>query len=171
MMQPNDPGTGPRTRTLTWEDPRAGARVGAAMAGIDYLRAMAAGEVSPPPIGITMGFEIGAIEEGRVVFEADPAEFHYNPIGVVHGGLALTLCDSAMGCAVHSLLPAGAGYTTLEVKVNFVRPLTTETGRIRCEGVVVHAGRTVATAEARITDAAGKLYAHGTTTCMIFRPA
>ncbi|HEX5705724.1 MAG TPA: PaaI family thioesterase, partial [Pyrinomonadaceae bacterium] len=98
-----------------------------------------------------------------------PEEYHYNPIGVVHGGLAATLLDSAMGCAVHSTLPAGAGYTTLEIKVNFVRPLTTETRGVRCEARVVYVGGRTATAEGRVTDEQGKLYAHGTTTCLIFR--
>lgn len=93
----------------------------------------------------------------------------YNPIGSVHGGVALTLLDSAMGCAVHTLLDAGVGYTTLEVKTNFVRPITADTGPIRCEGTVIHSGSRIATAEGKLTDAAGKLLAHGTTTCMIFR--
>ncbi len=88
----------------------------------------------------------------------------------MHGGLAATLCDTAVGCAVHSTLPAGAGYTTLELKVNFIRPLSVDTGRVFCEGRVIHVGGRVATAEARVTDAAGKLYAHATTTCMVFRP-
>ncbi|HEY0035194.1 MAG TPA: PaaI family thioesterase, partial [Longimicrobium sp.] len=97
-------------------------------------------------------------------------EYHYNPIGVVHGGLAATMADSAMGCAVHSTLPAGAGYTTLEFKINFVRPLTRDTGRVLCEARTIHVGGRVATAEARVTDAEGRLYAHATTTCMVFRP-
>jgi uncharacterized protein (TIGR00369 family) len=117
-----------------------------------------------------MNIAIGEIEEGRVVFTVEPAEYHYNPIGMVHGGLACTLCDSAMGCAVHTMLPAGVGYTTLELKVNFIRPLTRETGLVRCEGTVIHAGSRSATAEARLYDAAGTLYGHATTTCMIFRP-
>jgi uncharacterized protein (TIGR00369 family) len=103
------------------------------------------------------------------VFAVEPAEYHYNPIGLVHGGLACTLLDSAMGCAVHTTLPAGTGYTTLELKVNLIRPLTRETGRVLCEGTIIHVGGRTATAEARITDAAGALYAHATTTCMIFR--
>lgn len=103
------------------------------------------------------------------MFACEPAEYHYNPIGTVHGGLASTLLDSAMGCAVHSTLPAGAGYTTLELKVNMLRPIAVSTGRLLCEGRTVHVGGRVATAEGRLTDEAGKLYAHATTTCMLFR--
>jgi uncharacterized protein (TIGR00369 family) len=161
----------PRTRTVSWDDPMVGAKAAPAMSGLDYLRAMARGELPPPPIMPLMGIQIGEIAEGRVSFTVEPAEYHYNPIGVVHGGLACTLFDSAMGCAVHSTLPAGAGYTTLELKVNFLRPLTRETGRVVCEGSVIHVGNRIATAEARLHDAAGKLYGHATTTCMIFRPA
>jgi uncharacterized protein (TIGR00369 family) len=110
------------------------------------------------------------VEEGRAIFEGEPTEYHYNPIGVVHGGLAATLLDSAMGCAVHSMLPVGVGYTTLEIKVNYLRALTSETGTVRAEGRVIKVGGRVAVAEGRITDAAGNLYAHSTTTCLILRP-
>ena len=105
--------------------------------------------------------------DGLAVFECEPAEQHYNPIGVVHGGLAMTLLDSAMGCCVHTRLPAGTAYTTLEVKVNLVRAITAKTGLIRATGKVIHLGGKTATAEGRLEDAAGKLYAHGTTTCII----
>jgi uncharacterized protein (TIGR00369 family) len=115
-----------------------------------------------------MGFGIVEVEEGRAVFAATPTELHYNPIGVVHGGFAATLLDSAMGCAVQSTLPAGVLYTTLEVKVNFARPLTCDTGRVLCTGTIVHRGRTVATAEGRLTaEATGKLLAHASTTCLV----
>lgn len=159
-----------RTRIITWDDPMAGAQAAVSMRGIDYLHAMARGELPPPPMLQLMSMQIGDIEEGRVVFFVEPAEFHYNPIGSVHGGLACTLCDSAMGCAIHSTLPAGVGYTTLELKINFLRPLTRETGRVRCEGTVIHVGSRISTAEARLTDGNGKLYGHATTTCIIFRP-
>ena len=114
-----------------------------------------------------MGFDIEEVGEGRVVFAVEPQEYHYNPIGMVHGGLAATLLDSAMGCAVHSLLPEGRGYTTLEIKVNYVRALKHDTGRVRAIGKVIHLGGKIATAEGSLIDSAGKLYAHGTTTCLL----
>ncbi len=159
-----------RTRTFTWEDPRPPAEAARGLSGLDYLRKIVAGELPRPPISAMMNFGLAELEEGRAVFTAEPAEYHYNPIGVVHGGLAATLLDSAMGCAVHSMLPAGAGYTTLEIKVNYVRPMTAETGEVRCEARVIHVGGRTATAEGKVVDGAGKLYAHATTTCIIFRP-
>ncbi|MET0644975.1 MAG: PaaI family thioesterase [Pyrinomonadaceae bacterium] len=158
-----------RTRTFSWEDPRALAEAARGLTGLEFLNKVASGELPRPPISALMNFGLAELEEGRVVFTAEPAEYHYNPIGVVHGGLAATLLDSAMGCAVHSVLPAGAGYTTLEIKVNYVRALTAETGEVRCEARVIHVGGRTATAEGKVLDAAGKLYAHATTTCIIFR--
>jgi uncharacterized protein (TIGR00369 family) len=141
------------------------------MTGLEFLRAIAAGELPGAPIAELLGFEPVEAEEGRVLFAATPDRRHYNPIGTVHGGLAATLLDSAMGCAVHSTLPAGVGYTTLELKVNFTRPITSDTGRILCEGTLVHRGGRVATAEGRVfAEATGKLLAHGTTTCLILSP-
>jgi uncharacterized protein (TIGR00369 family) len=138
------------------------------MTGLELLRAMAAGDAPGAPIADLIGFEPVEAEEGRVVFAAEPGPQHYNPLGAVHGGLAATLLDSAMGCAVHSTLPEGKGYTTLELKVNFTRPITLDTGRILCEGKVVHRGGRVATAEGQvIAERSGKLLAHGTTTCLI----
>ena len=158
-----------RTRTVSWEDPVASAAAAAGKSGLEFLHAIAAGEIPNPPIGALMGFIPIEAEEGRVVFAVDPGEHHYNPIGSVHGGLALTLLDSAMGCAVHSTLPPGVAYTSLEVKVNFDRPITRETGRVLCEGKLVNAGKTVATAEGRMyVEETGKLLAHGTTTCLLF---
>ncbi len=113
-----------RTLTVSWEDPRALAEAGRGLSGLEYLRKIAAGELPRPPIGALMNFGLDELGEGHAVFTVEPAEYHYNPLGVVHGGLAATLLDSAMGCAVHSALPAGAWYTTLEIKVNFVRPMT-----------------------------------------------
>ncbi len=158
-----------RKRMVTWEDPTAGVEAAAKMSGLEYLRAIARGELPTAPMADLIGFDFSEIEEGRVVFECTPAEYHYNPIGVVHGGLACTLFDSAMGCAVHTMLPAGVGYTTVELKVNFLRPITLKTGRLLCEGTTIHVGRHIATAEARLLDTSGKLYGHATTTCMIFR--
>jgi uncharacterized protein (TIGR00369 family) len=163
------PDESPRSRTFTGDDPRPGAEAARTMSGMEYLRAIQGGVFPPPPMASLMGMELVSVDEGRAVFAVQPAEYHYNPIGVVHGGLASTLLDSAMGCAVHTMLPAGAGYTTLDLTVNLVRPLTHETGRVLCTGSVIHVGGRIATAEGRITDEAGKLYAHGTTTCMIFR--
>ncbi len=168
-VQDADSAPAARTRTFSWEDPMIGAAVAPTMSGLDYMHAIVRGELPPPPIARMMDFTVETVEEGRVVFAVEPAEYHYNPIGMVHGGLACTLFDSAMGCAIHTTLPAGAGYTTLEIKVNFLRPLSMKTGRVLCEGKTIHVGRTTALAEARLLDAAGKLYGHATTTCMIFR--
>ena len=158
-----------RTLTVDWEDPRVLVEAARGLSGLEFLQRIIAGELPPPPIAALLKFELAELSEGHAVFAVEPAEYHYNPIGVVHGGLAATLLDSAMGCAVHSALPAGAGYTSLEIKVNFVRPLTAETGRVRCEAKLIHLGGRTATAEGRVVDEAGKLYAHGTTTCLIFR--
>src|SRR5918993_1210040 len=122
-----------RTRTFSWEDPKGLADAARGLTGLEFLRKVVAGELPRPPIGALMNFGLAELSEGRAVFTVEPAEYHYNPIGVVHGGLAATLLDSAMGCPVPSPLPAGAGYTTLEVKVNSVPPLTAETGEVRCE--------------------------------------
>lgn len=166
-----EPTTTPeRTRTITWEDPTIGARAARKMSGMEYLAALMRRELPAPPISATLAIYPTELEEGRVVFTVEPAEYHYNPIGIVHGGLAATLCDSAMGCAVHTTLPAGTTYTTLELKVNFIRALTVGTGPVRCEGKVISTGGRIATAEARVTDADGTLYAHATTTCLVLRP-
>lgn len=172
VMNPESPPAGAavplRSRLVTWEDPAPAAREGGHLPGLEYLRAMAEGRLPTPPIARLMGFEFVSADDGRVVFAAQPAEYHYNPIGLVHGGLAATLLDSAMSCAVHSTLPAGAAYTTLELKVNFVRAISKETGRVICEGEVVHRGTTVATAQGRlVAEETGRLLAHGTTTCLL----
>lgn len=140
------------------------------MSGLEFVKAIFDGRIPPPPITATLNFTGAEAVEGKVVFVGDPAEFLYNPIGTVHGGWAMTMLDSAMGCAVQTTLAAGERYTTLDVSVNFVRPITTETGRVRCEGTVLHRGGTVATAEGRlIAESSGKLLAHGTTTCLVIR--
>ena len=164
-----DVAEGVRSRTITWHDPVATAARALELSGLEYLQAIAAGELPPPPIAALMDMGPIEVDEGRAVFVAEPAEFHYNPIGVVHGGLAATLLDSAMGCAVQTTLPAGDAYTTLEVKVNYVRPMTRETGRVLAEATIVHRGGRIATAEGRIvSEADGKLLAHATTTCLIW---
>lgn len=166
-MKRNGIETTSRSVTVTWEDPLAALAAGKGLSGLEYMRQLIAGAIPPPPIAMLLGFRLASVEIGEAVFECAPGEQHYNPIGVVHGGLALTLLDSAMGCAVHTTLPAGTAYTTLEVKTNLVRALTAGSGPIRATGKVVHAGRRVATAEGRLEDASGRLYAHGSTTCMI----
>ena len=163
-------GESTRTRTVRWEDPAPGLALAAEMSGLEYIRAIFEGRLPPPPIAVTMGFTGSEAEEGRVVFRGEPGEHLYNPIGVVHGGFAMTLLDSALGCAVQTTLARGDWYTTLETKVNFVRPVTTDTGPVRCEGTIISRGRRVATAEGRlIAERTGKVLAHGTTTCLIER--
>ena len=160
-----------RTRTITWQDPLPAAAAGAGLAGIEYMNAIRAGEIPPPPIAVTMNMSIVEVEEGRAIFEGEPGEEHYNPIGVVHGGYASTLLDSALGCAVHTTLPAGVGYTTQTLEMKFLRPITRETGRVRAEAEVVHRGRRQATVEARLLAAeGGKLLATGTSSCLILEP-
>jgi uncharacterized protein (TIGR00369 family) len=157
-----------RSRTLVWQDPLPTAAAGATMSGLEYMEAIVAGEVPPPPIAVTMRIRPIELSEGHAVFEGEPGEEHYNPIGVVHGGYAATLLDSALGCSVHTTLPAGVGYTSLGLEAKYVRPITRDTGRVLCEANVVHRGRRQATSEARLTAAdSGKLLAHGVATCML----
>jgi uncharacterized protein (TIGR00369 family) len=156
-----------RERTYSWGDPGVSATAARTSAGIDVLRALARGELPAAPVVSTLGFVLDSVEPGHVQFSFEPAEFHYNPIGVVHAGLAMTLLDSAMGCAFVSTIEAGVAWTTLELKANFTRALTMDTGTVRCTGTMVHPGRTVATTEARIEDARGRLCAHGTSTILV----
>lgn len=138
------------------------------LSGYEFLKRILDGVFPAPPITKVFNFRLSEVEPGRVVFTGRPSRDYYNPIGSAHGGYAATLLDSCLGCAVHSSLPAGTGYTTLEIKVNFVRPILENTGPLRAEGKVISKGKRVATAEGRIVGADGKLYAHGTTTCLIF---
>jgi uncharacterized protein (TIGR00369 family) len=140
----------------------------ASMAGVDFVRAIFEHRLPAPPIMQTVEPYDSSAEPGIVAFHSVPGFRHYNPIGAVHGGYAAILLDSAMGLAVHSALPAGTGYTTLEFKVSFIKGMTTDTGPVRTEGRTLHVGRRAATAEARITDAKGRLLAHATTTCLVF---
>jgi len=140
----------------------------AARPGIDFVRALFAGQLPAPPIMQTVEPFDSSAEPGVVAFHSIPGFRHYNPIGSVHGGYAATLLDSAMGLAVHSTLPAGSGYTTLEFKISFIKGITKDTGTVRSEGKTLSVGRRAATAEARITDAKGRLLAHATTTCLVF---
>lgn len=156
-----------RSRTHRWEDPLATLADSAGLSGLEVIRRIASGEIPQPPIASTLGFRLVLAEEGRAVFECEPAEFHYNPIGTVHAGLASTLLDSAMGCAFVTTLEHLVGWTTLELKANFTRPITADTGTVRCVGTVVHQGRTVVTTEARLEDARARLLAHGTSTILV----
>ncbi|MDQ3380252.1 MAG: PaaI family thioesterase [Actinomycetota bacterium] len=156
-----------RTRTYTWEDPLALSERMAGSSGLELMQMMAAGELPSPPIAETLGFRLVEATPGRAVFECEPAEYHYNPIGTVHAGLTTTLLDSAMGLAFVTTLDAGVGWTTLELKANFTRAMTIDTGLVRCIGSVLHPGRRVATTEARIEDEAGRLYAHATSTILV----
>lgn len=157
-----------RERTYSWSDPSITPAVIPTTSGIDMLRKISLGELPRPPILDTLGIDPVEVDDGRVVFELTPQEWHYNPIGSVHGGVLATLADSALGCAVQTKLPAGVGYTSLEIKLNFVRGVTIGTGRIRCTGTVLSIGRRTATATCEITTAEGKLVAHGSTTCLVF---
>lgn len=138
------------------------------LSGYELMKGILEGIYPIPPIAKALNFRLTEVEPGRAVFTGQPAFDYYNPIGSVHGGYAATLLDSCMGCAVHSALPVGMSYTTLEIKVSFLRPMLETTGSVRAEGKVISTGKRVGTAEGRIVDAEGKLYAHGTTTCLIF---
>lgn len=157
-----------RQRSYSWGDPLVAASAAADHSGWEIMSALMNGQIPGAPIAATLGFIPLEMEEGRVVFELDPREWHYNPIGSVHGGVHATLLDSAMGCAIHTKLPAGRAYSTLEISVRYLRPVTAGSGPLRCEGEVVSLGSRVATARGEITDDKGKLVATGTTTCLIF---
>lgn len=157
-----------RSTELTWQDPVPTAARGLELSGLEYMRAIARKEIPPAPIAILMNMAPVEIEEGRVVFAATPGEEHYNPIGMVHGGFAATLLDSATGCAVHTTLPAGVAYASLGLEVKYLRAITSETGTVHCVADVTYRGRRQATAEARLTEAGtDRLLATGTSTCMI----
>ncbi|MBY0613540.1 MAG: PaaI family thioesterase [Beijerinckiaceae bacterium] len=136
--------------------------------GLALLQRIVDGSLPQPPIGRLMSFDLIEAEHGRVLFKGSPGAPHYNPIGSVHGGYAATILDSCMGCAVHSTLPQGVGYTTLEIKINYIRAMTTATGPVFAEGRIIHSGKRSATSEGHLRDADGKLIAHGTTTCFVF---
>ncbi|GAB3386898.1 PaaI family thioesterase [Humibacter soli] len=148
-----------RTRTIEWEDPHSLARAGRELRGADFLRAMAAGELPAPPICATMNMAIVEVAEGTVEFQCLPDESHYNPIGVVHGGLVCTLLDTVLGCAAHSTLEAGYGYTSIDISVDYLRPVTLDSGPLRAVGTVTKPGRRVIFATGEVTDAKGALVA------------
>ncbi|OHV48766.1 aromatic compound degradation protein PaaI [Pseudofrankia sp. BMG5.36] len=161
----------PRHKTVNWHDPLATAARAATMSGLEFLRALRDGEVPPPPIAAMFGFRPVGVEPGDVRFACTPDESAYNPIGVVHGGLVCTLLDTAAACAVHSTLPAGVGYTSIEIKVNYLRPVRVEPGTrtdLVAHGWVTKPGRRVAFAEGDVRDEAGRVVATASTTCLIF---
>jgi uncharacterized protein (TIGR00369 family) len=151
--------TGTRTRTYQWEDPSIPARAASRLSGLDVMRSLLAGELPAPPILQTLGFRLAEVGSGRVVFSVHAAEYMYNPI------------DSAAGCAVHTMLPVGARYTSLDLSVKFLRGMTVESGEVRCTGTVTHIGRRTSLAEARMTDENDRLLATATSSCLILPPA
>lgn len=157
-----------RTRTYTWEDPSLSVAAAAGRTGLEILEAIGAGQLPQPPVMRTLGITAIEVEEGRIVFGLEPQEFHFNPIGTMHGGVLATLLDSAAACAVQSTLPAGVGYTSLDLTTKFLRPVTLRSGPLRCEGTVLSRGQRTALAQAQVFDDAGRLIAHATSSCMIF---
>lgn len=155
--------------TINQEPPAEKAKARQTMSGLEYMRKMMTGELTPSGMAQLMDFRLVDVTEGRAIFSIKPDERHYNGLGIAHGGLAATLLDSAMGCAINTMMPAGKVFTTLEMKINYTRPMRRETGEVLCEASVIHVGGRTATAEGRIVDGEGKLYAHGTVTCMLFR--
>jgi uncharacterized protein (TIGR00369 family) len=158
-----------RTRTYSWHDPAPHAALMGRQSGLDLLRAMAAGEMPPPPVfSLIDADELIVEREGSVAVTLTPQEFHYNPLGTVHGGVIATLLDTAAGCSVHSTLPAGVSYTSLDLTTKFLRPVTVASGQVRCVGTVLQRGRRTALAQAQLLDARGTLMAHATSSCLIF---
>ena len=158
-----------RTRTFSWTDPAIAHAHLRRLSGVEFLQRVIAGEFPPPPMADLMNIRITEVDVGRVVFEGTPEEYHYNPLGVIHGGLAATMLDSALGCCVNSCLAAGDFSTTLELKVNYLRPITLATGKVRAIATIIHAGQSTAVAEGRVVDARDKIYAYGSTTCLVRR--
>jgi uncharacterized protein (TIGR00369 family) len=158
-----------RVHTLTWEDPKISARDAGSISGLDYLRAIKNGQIASPPAAKLVGYRIADVESGRAVFTLTPAEYHYNPFSTVHGGIASTVLDTTTTAAVLSTLPVGEGCSTLEIKVNFIRPITRKTGEMHCEAKIIHVGKRIATAAGKLMDKNGKLYAHAVSTCLVFQ--
>lgn len=157
-----------RSRVVSWEDPLVGAELAKTMTGLEYIQALIDGSIPPPPIVNLMNMRAVAAEVGRVTFTCEPNESHYNPIGTVHGGLVCTLLDSVAGCAVQTTLPAGQGYTSLEIKVNYLRPVLATTGTLTAVGIVTKPGRRAAFADCTVTDSQGRLVATASSTLLVF---
>lgn len=167
----DDTGT-TRRRETVWEDPRPSAKAAAGMTGLEFMRAVRDGTIPAPPISVTLGFDLTEADEGRTVFTCMPGEHHYNPIGIVHGGLVSTLIDSATGTAVHTTLANGELYATVNLSVDMLRPITDTTGLLRVESTVVHRGSNIGISTAEVTGAEnGKVYARGQSTCFIYKVA
>ncbi|GAC1658745.1 MAG: PaaI family thioesterase [Vulcanimicrobiaceae bacterium] len=158
--------SGRRTHTISWDDPAVGPQQARGLTGIEYVRAMAAGTLPAPPIAALIDLRFEAIEKGHLVLRGRPSEFHLNPMGIIHGGFASTLLDSVLGLVTLTILPKGIIFTTLDLHVNFVRPLSVAVGDLLCTGDVVHGGKRVVTSFGRIEDGSAKLYAHASATCM-----
>jgi uncharacterized protein (TIGR00369 family) len=161
----------PRSKTATWYDPAATVALGAGLSGLEFMRALAEGRIPPPPIARLLGMSITKVDVGLVEFECTPDESVYNPIGMVHGGLMATMADSAAGCAVHTTLAAGVGYSSIDITVNFLRSVTLASGTLVATGRVVKPGRRVATAAVEIVDGAGKLVGTASSSCLIMTSA
>jgi uncharacterized protein (TIGR00369 family) len=161
-----------RTKTITWDDPQKNKRDGAAsLSGLDYLKSIMELRISPPPVDHLIGFKMCGVDEGYAAFELNPSEYHYNPFSTVHGGIISILLDTAMTSSVLSTLPKGFSCTTIEIKVNFVKPVTADTGMVICEASPLHVGKKLATTEGKLKDSNGVLHAHGVSTCSIFKVA
>jgi uncharacterized protein (TIGR00369 family) len=158
-----------RKKTVTWQDPKNNTRDISNISGLDYLRSIKNEKIAPPPVAMLVGYKILNIENGSVVYELTPKEYHYNLFSTVHGGIISTLLDTAMTAAVLSTLSKGINCSTVEIKVNFVRPITSKCETLKCEAQSLHIGKSLATAEGKLKDQNGKLYAHGVSTCSIFK--
>jgi uncharacterized protein (TIGR00369 family) len=169
--EPRDAWGVPRSRLVTWFDPAATIDGGAGLSGLGFWQGLMEGTIAPPPIALLLNMRITKVGPGLVVFECTPDESVYNPIGLVHGGLVCTLADSVAGCAVHTTLPPGVGYTSIEITVNYLRPVTLASGTLEATGRITKPGRRVALASADVTDAAGRLVATASSNCLIFPPA
>ncbi|GAA1932992.1 PaaI family thioesterase [Microbacterium aoyamense] len=158
-----------RSRTVTWDDPLPPLEASAGLSGLDYLRGLIAGEYPPPPIARLLGFEIVEANEGEAIFECEPGEYHYNPLGTVHGGLACTLLDTVVGCAAHTTLAKGVGYTSIDLNVSYLRPILATSGTLRAIGRVVKPGQRVIFAEGVLQDAAGRPLATATSSLLVLQ--
>jgi uncharacterized protein (TIGR00369 family) len=167
-FEPAETQTQQRTRTFEWDDPGVYAAAPAGLTGLELLQLMVAGELPPPPIMRLLDMQDFQAFPGRVVVTMRAQEFHYNPLGTVHGGVISTLLDTGAGCAVHTTLPAGVGYTSMDLTVKYLRPVTVQSGLLTCEGTVISQGRRTALAQATLTDEAGRLVAHATSSCLLF---